>query len=353
MKKTILILLAIILLLSSCSSSFPKLKPSRELRSDKIEEVDNWFYYLGFDDLEKNYKAILASDYDLVVIEPVFTEKNNLDYDISKFVNALHNKKDRLVVAYIDIGQAEEWRSYWQADWVLGNPEWIVATDPDGWEGNYPVAYWYKDWQDIFLNPKTGYLQKLLDAGFDGVYLDWIEAYSDNFVLTKAKTDGVNTVEEMINWVEKLGRYARAQRPEFLVIAQNAAELTTNDDYLEVIDALAQEQIWFDGGSDNNPPGDCPLPNTATEIDSQNYFNSLSPACQRVYTMYPESTLHVSSSEYLVELVQARANGLPIFTVDYALNEDNIKQVYKNSKDLGFIPFASNRLLNIFVPERY
>jgi len=354
MKKSLFLLLSIILLLSSCTISLPKLKTKREIRSDKIENVDTWFYYLGFDNLEKNYKLVLDSDYDMVVMEPVFTEKNNLDYDISKFVEALHqSKKDRLVIAYIDIGQAEEWRSYWQADWKLGEPEWIVGADPDGWEGNYPLAYWYKDWQDVFLNPKTGYLQKLLDAGFDGIYLDWIEAYSDELVLSKAKDDGVDAVEEMINWVAKLGRYARAQRPEFLVIAQNAAELTTNEDYLEAIDALAQEQIWFDGGSDNIPPGDCPLPATNTQIDTELYFESLSEACKQVYTNYPESTLHVSSSEYLVDLVKARANGLPIFTVDYALKPDNVAKVFKNSRELGFVPFSSNRLLNIYIPVRY
>jgi len=354
MKKTLLTLFAIVLLLSSCSFRRPKLKTQREIRSDKIEEVDTWFYYLGFNDLEKNYKSVLSSDYDMIVLEPVFTEKNNLNYDISKFVAALHKSKpNRLVIAYIDIGQAEEWRSYWQADWKLGNPEWIVATDPDGWEGNYPVAYWYKDWQNVFLNHKSGYLQKLIDAGFDGIYLDWIEAYSDEAVLAKAKVDGVDAVEEMVNWVARLGGYARAQRPEFLVIAQNAAELTSNEDFFEAIDALAQEQIWFDGGPDNNPPGDCPLPATNAQIDSELYFESLPEACQRIYLNYPESTLHVSSSHYLVKLVRARANGLPIFTVDYALKPNNVAKVFKNSRELGFVPFSSNRLLNIYLPVRY
>ncbi len=346
MKKAILVLI----ILSLCQILLAQ--SPREQRISSLEEVETWFYYLAFNIPEKDYKAILHSSYEMIVLEPVFTEINNLDFPIAKFVNNLHDsKKDRLVIAYIDIGQAEEWRSYWQNDWALGNPEWIVASDPDGWEGNFPVAYWHKEWQDIFL-AKDGYLQKLIDAGFDGVYLDWIEAYSDETVIAKAELDGVNALEEMVNWVGNLGRYARAQSPEFLIIAQNAAELIANKDYVKIIDAIAQEQTWFDGSSDNNPAGDCPLPTTDEDVNSVKYLFSLSSECKRVYLTYPDSTLHMSSSSILVYLEQARAQGLPIFTVDYALNEDNINEVYAKSHKLDFKPFVSNRFLNIFIEPK-
>ena len=46
----------------------------------------------------------------------------------------------KLVIAHIDIGEAEDYRTYWQPGWGIENPEWIAGHDPDDWEGNFPVA---------------------------------------------------------------------------------------------------------------------------------------------------------------------------------------------------------------------
>jgi cysteinyl-tRNA synthetase len=254
----------------------------------------------------------------------------------------------KLVIAYIDIGQAEEYRTYWQEGWKIGDPEWIVGEDPDGWEGNYPVAFWYDEWQEIWLG-EDGLLQQVLDAGFDGVYLDWIEAYSDENVIAIAEQDDVDPVEEMIWWVQSISDFVKSQCDECVVIAQNAAELAEYDDYLDAIDGIAQEQVWFDGGADNDPPGDCPLPRTYAEVDTEAYRDSLSEPCRRYFDSDPESTLHVSSEEYLYYLTLAQRKGIPIFTVDYALGPENVSWVYETSRTLGFVPFVSDRVLDRYV----
>lgn len=38
-----------------------------------------------------------------------------------------------------------------------------------------------------------------------------------------------------------------------------------------------------------------------------------------------------------------------IFTVDYALDPDNVAWVYETSRGLGFIPFVSNRQLDQYI----
>ena len=43
--------------------------------------------------------------------------------------------------------------------------------------GNYKVRYWDPDWQAIIYGNHDSYLAKILSAGFDGVYLDLIDAY--------------------------------------------------------------------------------------------------------------------------------------------------------------------------------
>jgi endo-alpha-1,4-polygalactosaminidase (GH114 family) len=83
-------------------------------------------------------------------------------------------------------------------------------------------------------------------------------------------------------------------------------------------------------------------------VDTAAYLDSLSSACRRQYNEYPESTLHVSSEGYLRDLRLAHSKGLVIFTVDYALDADNIAWAYGTSRGLGFTPFVGNRALDRF-----
>lgn len=318
-------------------------------RSTRLEDVTHWFYYLDVNTDEATLQVIEESDYDMIVIDFIPSEAYNTDYPMAEVIERWHTAKHpKLVIAYIDVGQAESFRAYWEDEWEIGSPEWILGDDPDGWEENYPVAYWYDEYQEIWLG-EDGAIQAILDAGFDGIYLDWVEAYDDSMVIEFAEDEGVDPIEEMIWWVGDLGDYARAQNPDFIVIAQNAAELAEYDDYVESIDAIAQEQIWFDGGADNVPPGDCPLPETEALLDSDEYEESLSPACYNQYLEFPDSTLHVSSEWYLEQLLLAQSKGLLIFTIDYAVEEENIDWVYVTSRGYGFIPFVSNRWLNQFL----
>ncbi len=314
----------------------------------QLETVSSWFYYLDFEPDETIMAQLAQSTYDMIVMEPIFTDRENRDFPIAELVSRFHAAPHpKLVLAYIDIGQAENWRTYWQSDWSIGDPEWIVATDPDGWEGNFPVAYWHEEWHDIWLGD-DGYLQAILEAGFDGIYLDWVEAYSDEHVMTMAEQEHVDPREEMIWLIEDMAAFCRAQNPQFIVVGQNAAELAEYEAYLDVVDAIAQEQTWFDGAADNDPPGDCPLPRTDEDIETDAYEQSLSEACLQMYKDFPESTLHVSSEEYIRYLTRAREKGTIIFTIDYALDPQHVAWVYATSRALGFVPFVSERALSLY-----
>ena len=328
---------------------FPSASETTKTKFPSLEEVTNWIYFIDVNLESDVIDQIIDSNYDMVVIDFIPSEENNVDYPIAEVIDQMHNAEHpKLMIAYIDIGEAEEFRTYWQPGWRIGDPEWIIALDPDGWEGNYPVAFWWDEYRYIWLG-EDGYLQGILDAGFDGVYLDWVEAYSDENVIAFADEEDTDPVEEMIRWVTDIAEFTRVQDSDFIVIAQNAAELAENDEYLATIDAIAQEQVWFDGGADNDPPGDCPLPRTEAEVDTEAYRASLSPVCHKQYDEYPESTLHVSSEEYLYFLSMAQSKGALIFTVDYALDPANIDWVYRTSRGLGFVPFVSNRQLDQYV----
>lgn len=321
-----------------------------QAQASPLADVTHWLYLIDVNLDAETVDTIAASTYDLVVIDFITSEVENTDYPLADVIVRWQNAEyPKIVLAYIDIGQAESYRTYWQPDWEIGNPEWILSEDPDGWAENYPVAYWYDEYRDIWL-AEDGYLAQIAAAGFDGVYLDWVEAYDDDSVISFAQSDRVDAVEEMIWWVGDIAYTLRGFLPEALVIAQNAVELTFYNDYAKAIDAVAQEQVWFDGGADNTPPGDCPLPRTEADIGSPAYVDSLSPMCRIQWEQFPESTLHVSSEWYLDDLKHAQDKGLVIFTVDYALNPDNIAWVYAESRRHGFIPFVSNRALDQYIP---
>ena len=90
---------------------------------------------------------------------------------------------------------------------------------------------------------------------------------------------------------------------------------------------------------------DCPLPSTDADIETAAYINSLNPACRRQHDEFPDSTLHVSSEEYIRDLTRAQSKGLVVFTVDYCLDPVNVAWVYNTSRTYGFIPFCGERAL--------
>lgn len=119
--------------------------------------------------------AIRTTNYDVVIIDP-FYEGDILTSDNVATLKTKNNDGNRLVIAYMSIGEAEDYRYYWQNEWKSNPPAWLAEENPS-WRGNYKVLYWDSAWQEIIYGNDTSYLRKILDAGFDGVYLDIIDAF--------------------------------------------------------------------------------------------------------------------------------------------------------------------------------
>ncbi len=63
-------------------------------------------------------------------------------------------------------------------EWRLENRQaQRLAEKNPHWKGNYVVKYWDVDWQKIITGNDGLYQKKILDAGFDGAYLDIIDAF--------------------------------------------------------------------------------------------------------------------------------------------------------------------------------
>ncbi len=312
-----------------------------------LSDVAYWAYNIQDVDSDRQYEELVGTHFDLYVLEVTTTETGNEDFDIGGLIHDIrqHNLDyrgvDPIFLAYVDVGQAEDWRWYYEEGWTIGDPEWIVATDPNNWEGNYPVAFWHQEWEDIVIygDGENSHVNATLDAGFDGIYMDWIEAYSDERVIDKVAEDFALTYEQaeekssqlMFDFIDKIGTYARTEaddaNPDYLVVTQNASDLYVwdPDRFEEVNDGIALEAIWWDGdgGFDN-----------WNDSDGYNL---------RTNKLYPNWTEEVLSH---LDPMKGR---LPIFCVEYAQDmdgDDAASQVYDElAPKHGFIPYASRRSL--------
>ncbi len=141
-------------------------------------EIKNFLYLINPDQFSSRQDliaAIISTTYDLLIMDLFFNEKPFTSTDIEALRDKANGGK-RLVVCYMSIGEAENYRYYWKSTWKKGNPEWLYNENPD-WEGNYKVKYWMDEWKQIIFGNENAYLNKILDAGFDGVYLDIIDAF--------------------------------------------------------------------------------------------------------------------------------------------------------------------------------
>lgn len=119
--------------------------------------------------------AIQNTNYDMVVID-LFYHGKALTPNNVKSLKVKANGGTRLVIAYMSIGEAEDYRYYWKEEWETNPPSWLLEENPD-WPGNYRVKYWDENWQSIIYGNDDSYLKKIIDAGFDGVYLDVVDAF--------------------------------------------------------------------------------------------------------------------------------------------------------------------------------
>ncbi len=221
----------------------------------------------------------------------------------------------RIVLAYLSIGEAESYRYYWPERGLMGRPAWLGHENPE-WKGNYNVRFWQSGWQKIIVRPSVSlldrllelaqpsrrpYLDRIVEAGFDGVYLDRVDAFDE------WKTENPGSQAEMIAFVGKISSYAKRRRPNFLVVAQNGEELLQSADYRRSLDAVAKEDLFYGavGSGDANDPA--------------------------------------SVKGSLVELNRMKAEGRPVFVVEYLSDAAKRADVLRQLGRTGFIIHFAER----------
>jgi cysteinyl-tRNA synthetase len=200
---------------------------------------------------EPSIDALAESSFDVVVMD--YSRDGSASGEFSKTDIAKLRKAGKTVLAYFSIGEAEDYRFYWKKSWKPGKPGFLDEENPD-WPGNYAVEFWTSGWWSNALEP---YLDRILAAGFDGVYLDKVDAYWWWY-----DVKGVHyrtSANRMVALVEKIASYARAKAGEqFIVCPQNGEAILDDASsayrkrYLAAIDAVGAESIYYNTWSEED-----------------------------------------------------------------------------------------------------
>jgi len=214
-------------------------------------------YILQADAFAKTKPAAVAqlkeSGRDWIVLDAAFgsdTPWEQADLDAIR-----SGREGRKVVAYISIGEAEDYRPYWRPEWVSNGkrtaaaPAWLGIENPE-WEGNYQVKYWNAEWQKLMLTA----IDDAMAHGFDGVYLDIVDGFetyeqgADDYLDDRANPESKQTYRrDMVDWVKSISARARARNPAALIIPQNGSQLAAHQDFVEVISAQGIEDLFTNG----------------------------------------------------------------------------------------------------------
>ena len=221
----------------------------------------------------------------------------------------------RLAISYLSIGEAEDYRpDYFTSEYMTEDaPDWLLSENQK-WKGNRLIRFCKEGWQRTILGDEDGRsvynsveaspLYRLIELGFDGVYLDRVDVYSE------VQKECPDAAAKMVAFVARLAAHARKKNPNFIVILQNAEELLQDAKMIAAIDAIAKEDLFY-GADHSERENDAGMVKTS-----------------------------------LAHLALAKAAGRPVFVLDYIHDPGRRAADKAKIEAQGFIPYFGPRKLD-------
>jgi cysteinyl-tRNA synthetase len=245
-----------------------------------------------------NYSSLSSTNFEVGIVDPDgsgLTASQISDLESS----------GKTLLAYLSIGLANDYRSYWLPSWNTSPPSFILGADKN-WPGAYYVAFWSPDWQQIVINEAVA----LAKEGYDGVDLDVVDAY---LLSNVAAADGgiAKARADMVNFVEAISVATKAVNPNFKIVQNNALDLLTIN------------------------------PDDPTSVTNASYLSYIDGVLAESTFYLPDNSQPVWSTYNLQYAAHAEAAGKTVFSIDYpsstAAQQDFINQAIAN----GFVPYAA------------
>ena len=307
----------VVLLLGACQADDEKFSPEIREKPDIELTVPQAWMIAGIPITSFHYQlqnvdpeALGNSAYPLLIIDYSRDGSSEGAYTREE-ITALKEagNQPRLVLAYLSIGEAESYRTYWQENWRKGAaPDWLQEENPE-WAENYLVNYWDPDWQALIFGSPESSLDQILRAGFDGVYLDKVDSYQSFPQLADAD-------QRMVDFVLAIAAYARQQAPNFVIVSQNGIDLAVNfPEYLRTLDAVGQEDVFYGYPRPNQPSAE------------------------------------VFLDEIIPQLDDCVDQGVPVLAISYADQPGQIQDNLNQCNQHGYLCFSTTRALDQFISD--
>ncbi|CAL9359451.1 endo alpha-1,4 polygalactosaminidase [Streptomyces sp. enrichment culture] len=216
-------------------------------------------------------------------------------------------RSGKTVLAYFEIGALEWFRPDYPG--LRERHPGLFLQEWAEWPGEYFVRYWEERWWREAVRPRV---DRALAAGFDGVYLDAVVAYEE---IAQDRVPGLTTGERgalMAGLIRRISAYAKRAEPDFLVFPQNAPELRHHPGYVDAVDGIGIEELFY----------------RATDLP-----------CDLDYC-----------APNLRETRALRRAGKTVIAIDYAIRPENIADACRRYREEGFAGYVTVRDLDVVSP---
>lgn len=253
-----------------------------EVRNEALAGLASWGMQLrGLDVAE-----VAGSAVDLVVIDELAAGART--QALARDVERLKAKPDgsrRLVLAHLSIGGQR--------------------TDT----GERRARFWEEAWQARIVGAPSAAMERILAAGFDGVYLDHGDVH------VRWGRDRASARDDMTAFVERISQHAREWRPGFIVTLQNPGALIESARLRASLDAVAKVDLLYGSRT-------AEAPNPAGDVAAD-----------------------------VALLKRARRDGLPVLVIEHLSVPDKVAAARRILDDHGFISYIGPRDLDRLVPQ--
>ena len=294
MGKYVVITLLAVIILSSMPFTLNQ-QTLCDIETYEIKESSDdyyWGYFLvWYDDVVFTWVA--GTKAKILVVDPDNGPLNQ-KWQMNDIFRLKENGME--VYAYLNVMFAEDWRNYFNKNWLIDPPDWFTNISNPGWPGEYYVKFWYSDWYSIMINET----KRIMSLGFNGLLFDNLDA----FYFWEENMGIPNAMELEIEFVCNLTSFLRENYPYAKVIGNIGAglELIENDTFCESIDVVLREEVWYSLGEPVDP----------------------------------------DETSYVLEYLRlAKSKGLEAAVLDYVIDYHQAEIVLSNAKNEGFLAMAS------------
>ena len=181
--------------------------------------------------------AVARAGFSLAVID--LARDAGSSYFTADEISRLRRSGTR-VLGYFEIGSIENFRPAYAS--LRKNDGDLFLSEWPSWPGEYFVRYWDPQWWNLMIKSR---IDRALDAGFDGVFLDTPLAYEELDLSMVPGETRVSLARKMVGLIARISRYAKAADPGFLVFPNNSPELQHYPGYTQAIDGIGMESMFF------------------------------------------------------------------------------------------------------------